>query len=121
MPSINNRALLLDLTAFIAENNIRRGVLTVATNTLSTGEGILERSMILDPTATTTLQGLTGNQATVIKTNVPLNVTLWLAQGEGENVQFVINTLFVWTDAIDHIDMTNSSLTDQASVRILHL
>ena len=119
MPSTRNRALLMDLTAFIAENNVRRSILTVATNTLSTGEGILERSLVLTAGSTLTLTAISGNQATVIRTTKPLTCQMTIPNADP--ITFKITNLFVFTDTVTSLVLTNGESTAEAQIRFLQI
>jgi hypothetical protein len=109
MPSLNNKALLFEISAFIADNNIRRSVLTVATNTMATDGVVMDRSMIVQPNDTPAkIECIANNKATIIKcTGGPVMVTVTV----GTNftpVQFEIASVWIMTTAISNLSVFNS-------------
>lgn len=119
MPSISNRSLLLGLTVHTAENNIRRGVLVSNANARADEEGILERSANLAPGTSITINGITNNSCLVLTTNIPVQI----AFNRGtDSITFTVNSLFVYTDNMSNLVITNPSLaTKNANIRLIQV
>lgn len=115
MPSIANTALLLQLEAYIAENNIRRGIQTVVANVQGGDSGLEDRSKLLAPAEAFTHTGLTNNKATVIKVSAPVTVDLTNADG---TLTFTVASLFVFTDNITSLIITNPGAAGTTPVRL---
>lgn len=118
MPSTNNQALLLDLQVFLATNNIRRGVLSVAINAATESNNFVEQTIDVAASGTKTYTCLTGNVCTVIRTSIPINVVV--TKGIA-TFSFTINSLFVFTDSIDQILFTNPDATNIATLRLVQI
>lgn len=109
MPSLNNRALLLQLEAFVADNNIRRSVLTTATNALSIDGVLNDRSLNVAPALETPLsiECVPNNKTTVFRcVGGPLTVSAKF----GTNVlpvEFEVLSMWVMSTPITELTVTN--------------
>lgn len=118
MPSTNNQALLLDLQVFLANNNIRRGVLSVAINATSVSNHYVEQTIDVPANDNKRFTCAVGNVCTIIRTTKP--ITVLLTHG-ADTSTFVINSLFVFTDTVDLLQFVNNSPTDVATLRLLQI
>lgn len=119
MPSTNNRALLLELTAFLAENNIRRGVLNCAVNAQAEAAAYQEESRNIGPSSSYTYTSLSPNSMFVMRVTKPVRLTITKASVAW--VAFVVNSLFVFSDSFDSVVIANQSTTDSSNVTILQV
>jgi len=119
MPSTNNRALLLELTAFLAENNIRRGVLSCAVNAQAVDSAYQEESRNIAALGSYTYTSLTNNSLIVVRASKPVRLTITKASVAW--VPFMVNSLFVFSDAFDSMVIANLSATDASNVTILQV
>lgn len=119
MPSVANRALLTELTVYLAENNIRRGVLTVGTNSQADEEGVFERSVVLQPGQTFELDCIVNNKFTVIRVTKPVGASLITGT---ETHNFNIHNLFVLSDNFTSMVLTRpADALDATQVRIIQI
>jgi len=119
MPSTNNQALLLDLQVFLANNNIRRGILNVAVNASAPGNQCIEQSLDVPiNNGVRTFTSVANNSCTVIRTSKP--VTAILTKG-ADTFTFNLKSLLVFPDTVDTIQFTNTSLVDVATLRIVQI
>lgn len=118
MPSINNQALLLNLEVYLANNNIRKGILNVVANASAPGNQCVEQSFDVGVNSSLNYTSILNNSCTVIRTTKP--VTVILTRGL-QTFTFVINSLFVYSDAIDSFTFTNASLVDVATIRLVQI
>jgi hypothetical protein len=113
MPSLNSKALLFEINTFIADNNIRRSVLTLATNTQST-DGVLNDRSLLVKTGLVTpivIDCVDNNKATIIKcTGGPLTFTVKI--GDNEPDTFPVASVWVMTTNIKELSVTNPGTRD---------
>lgn len=119
MPSTNNKALLLQLEVFIADNNIRNSAFTVVANAQATDATVTEQSFLIKSGDTKMIASLAVNKATVIRVSKPLPVTITNAGGS-----FVtsIDSLFVHTGPITSLLFENNVLgAPDSQVRILQV
>jgi hypothetical protein len=119
MPSTNNRALLLELTAFLAENNIRRGVLSCAVNAQALASAYQEESRNIAPSGTYTYTSLSPNSMIVMRVSKPVRLTITKASVVW--VPFMVNSLFVFSDSFDSVVIANLSTTDTSNVTLLQV
>ena len=115
MPSIANSALLLQLETFFAENNIRRGIQTVAVNLQGGDSGLDDRSKLLAGQEVLAFTCLTGNKGTVIRCGAPLTVTLTNGLG---SFTMTVASLMVLTSNITGLSITNPAATGTTPVRL---
>lgn len=118
MPSTNNRALLMNLEVFLADNNIRRGILSAAANVQSVTNNFVEQTLDVAPNSTNSFTCALTSQCLVIRVTKPVNVVM--TRGE-ESLSFTINSLFVFTDTSDLLEFTNLSLTEISTVKLIQL
>lgn len=119
MPSTNNRALLLELTAFLAENNIRRGVLSVAVNAQSEGNAYEEKSRNVAASSSFTYTALVPNSLIVMRVTKPVRLTITKASVAW--LPFMVNSLWVFSDAFDSVVIANLSSTEASNVTLLQV
>ena len=118
MPSMSDRALLMELNVNMVENHIRRGVLSVAANIQSTDQEVIERSKTIQPDDDWTFESLTVNKGTIIRAqNGPINAVITKGL---ETWTLVINSLFVITDEVGDIVFSNpDTATKAVLVRVI--
>lgn len=118
MPALSDRALLVELSLFSVDNNIRRGVLTVAANIPATDSAMLESSKILSPGESWTFTSLTVNKGTIVRTQGgPVNL---VADNGPETWTMTINSLFVATSPLGDLTFTNpANATSNVLVRVI--
>ena len=116
MPSTDNSAVLLQLEAFIAVNNIRRSVFQVVSNAQATNANISERSFNLPAGQEELLTGLASNKCTVIRVSKPVKAILTNAAG---SLEVIINSLFVHSDNLTSIKLSHTATGTISQVRIL--
>jgi hypothetical protein len=109
MPSIKNKALLLNVDVFLAENNIRRGISSFAVNAQAEDQAFREQSLIVPANTTKTYASLHPNTLTVVRTTKPLQVTM--QRGEDAS-SFVINSIWIFSSAFDALVMNNEGSED---------
>jgi hypothetical protein len=115
MPSVKNSSLLLHLQVFQADNNIRRGIQTVATNVQASDEGIVDRTKVLDPLENFSFDCVPDNKVTVIRCSAPLDVTL--VQGVN-TLTFTVTSLLIFTDHVDDLSFSNLAIAGTDPVRL---
>lgn len=108
MPSLNNRALLMEITAFVSENNIRQAALLMATNTKASTGSVTDRSIYLEAnTSDTVIECIPGNKATMLKTTAgPVTVNAKLGAST-TFTEFVIDSVMVLTTPITALQISN--------------
>lgn len=119
MPGINNKALLLQLEVFIADNNIRSAAFTAVANAQATDGTITEQTFLVKSGDSKTFACLNVNKATIIRVSKPLAVTITNMTGS-----FVtsIDSLFVHTGQITSISFANTVAgAPDSQVRILQV
>ena len=122
MPSQTNQALLLQLDVFLAENNIRNGVLSVATNSASPGNTFLERSLDVPANGTKVFTCEPGNSCLVVRALKPVTATITRTVGLVTTTSvIVINSLLVLSDYCTSISFANANTTDVATLRIVQI
>lgn len=118
MPSMSDRALLMELNVLMVENHIRRGVLSVAANIQASEQEVIERSKTIQPNESWTFESLDVNKGTIIRAqNGPINATITKGL---ETWTTVINSLFVVTDELGDIVFSNpNTATKAVLVRVI--
>lgn len=112
MPSVASRALLLELSASMVHNNIRRGVLQVAANFQASNQEFQERSKTLQPGEDWTFSSLPGNTVTVIRSSngpVDIETTVGLAA-----LELTVPSLMVYPDVLGDIVFKNPGTATRA-------
>lgn len=122
---MTSRALLVQIEAFVAENNIRRSVLLCATNTQNASDVVNDISAVLKSPAQTPADTLnficaTGNKATMIRTTGgPARITVTFSAQSP--VTFTLDSIFLITSNIVSLVVHNDSTTVPISVRIIQI
>lgn len=122
MPSLNNKALLFEINTFIADNNIRRSVLTLATNTQSTDGVLNDRSLLVKTglSVPINIECVDNNQATIIKcTGGPLMFTAKIADN-ADAITFQVASVWVMTTNIKELAVINPGTRD-TQMRIIQV
>lgn len=115
---MSNKAVLLDLGVFIADNNVRRNVASLRVNAQSAnGEVNTRDTNVLPSGGTFTYTSIPDNSMTLIKVSKP--VTADINQGS-TTYSVVINSLYVTTDAITGVVLTNDGV-DPSQVFIIQI
>lgn len=122
MPALNNKSLLLEVAAFVADNNIRRGVLTMATNSMATDGTFNDRSLNVATGLQTPVEVavVPDNKMTLLKTTGgPIRVTAKI--GENLNaVEFDVASVWVQSTEVKELSLINAG-TRAVQVRILQV
>ena len=119
MPSSNNKALLLQLEVFIADNNIRNAAFTAVANVQATDATITEQSFLVKASTIKLFTSLVVNRATIIRVSKPLEVTLTTDTG---SLVTSIASLFVHTGPLVSILFNNvAAVSPDSQVRILQV
>jgi len=114
MPSLNNKALLFEINTFVADNNIRRSVLTIATNTQSTDGVLNDRSLLVKTGLTDPLniECVPNNKATIIKcTSGPLTVQVKLGANT-DAVEFEVASVMILSTPVTDLKVINNGTRD---------
>lgn len=119
MPSTNNRALLVELTVFLAENNIRRGVAKFAVNAQASDSAYQEESRNLAPLGAYTYTCIDPNAMTILRASRPVSVTI--TKGADVWETFNVNSIFVFSDSFTSMVVTNLSATDSTNLTLLQV
>lgn len=115
---MSNKAVLLDLGVFIADNNVRRNVASLRVNAQSlNGEVNTRDTNVLPDGGTFSYTSIPDNSLTLIKASKP--VTADINQGS-TTYTVVINSLYVTTDAITGVVLTNDG-DDPSQVLIIQV
>jgi hypothetical protein len=119
MPSINNQALLLDLEVFLANNNIRRGIMSLAVNAAANPPNeFMEAGLSIPPSTSKNFTCGLNNVCTVVRTTKPVIATMLKGNYP---FTFTIKSLWVFTDTFDSIEFANASVVDTATVRVIQI
>ena len=118
MPSTNNRALLLQLEAFMADNNIRRGLFTVVANAQATDSNVIEQTFAIEPNTSRAFVCLPTNTATVIRASKTVKIKMKINQVD---VEGDINSLFVYTGPLEEIELSVNLGQPTSQIRILQV
>lgn len=116
---------MVQIEAFVAENNIRRSVLLCATNTQNASESLNDTSAVLKTPSATPADTLNficavGNKATMIRTTGgPVRATVTF--GSQSPVTFVIDSIFLVTTNVTALILRNESTVTPISVRIIQI
>ena len=116
MPSVANKAVLIQLGVFLAENNVRRNIAAFNVNVPSLNSEVNERAFNIQPTASSTYTSITNSSILLIRTSIPLTAVLVTPSG---TLNITINSLFVFTAGTTSIALTNPSTTDVAQVSVV--
>jgi len=116
MPTISNKAIQLDVKAYIVDNNIRRSVLSTRAVALATDANIIQNTLVLGPNDSSVLPVTASNNFTFIKTDRPIKITMTNSSGS-----FVINTsnIFAISDNITGLLLENLSTMVSAEVFVI--
>lgn len=113
-----NKAVLLDLGVFIADNNVRRNVASLRVNAQSVnGEVNTRDTNVLPDGGTFSYTSIPDNSLTLIKVSKP--VTADINQGS-TSYTVVISSMYVTTDAIEGVVLTNDGV-DPSQVLIIQV
>lgn len=122
MPTVANKALLLELNVSMVDNNIRRGILQVVANVQSDQSEAVERSKTIEPTANWVFSSLAVNSCTVIRAqNGPVTLVITRPAPYNDTITVKVNSLFVLTDLVGNIQITNPSATKAVLVRVIQM
>lgn len=113
-----DKAILLDLGVFLADNNVRRNIATVRVNAQSTNGDVNQRDTNVLPGGSYSYTSLTPNKLTVIKASKP--VLAEINQGS-TSYSVVINSLYVTSDAFTSLVLNNSSISEPSQVTIIQV
>ena len=113
------KAVLFDLRAYLADNNVRRSIASFSVNYGSLAESVALQSFLIPPGGSTTITTPMNPAAvTMIRTDQPLTVVLTLRNTN--TLTFAINTLFVIDDDVLSLALSaSSSNPDSAQVTVL--
>ena len=115
---MSNKAVLLDLGVFIADNNVRRNVASLRVNAQSVNGEVNTRDTNVLPTGGIfSYTSIPDNSMTLIKVSKP--VTADINQGSS-SYTVVINSLYVTTDVIEGVVLTNDG-ADPSQVFIIQI
>ncbi len=114
---MSNKAVLLDLGVFIADNNVRRNIASLRVNAQSTNGEVNTRDTNVLPSGIFSYTSIPDNSLTLIKVSKP--VTADINQGSS-SYTVIINSLYVTTDAIEGIVLTNDG-SDPSQVFIIQV
>ncbi len=126
MPSLANKALLCELSVFVADNAIRRGVLLTTTNNQSGNNSVSDISTTIAPSTSVGLSPLPANGMTVLRaTGGPVTVTIKFGDpalaGSLTAVTFTISNVFVASTQIASLTVANPSTTDNVQLRAIQI
>jgi len=100
-----DKAVLLDLGVYVADNNVRRSVASFRVNSQSANGDVSQRDTnVLPDGGTWAFTSIPDNLLTVIKVSKP--VLAEINQGS-TSFSLVINSLYVMSDAFDDLLLTN--------------
>ena len=119
MPSLQNKALLVRLEADLAQNNVRRNILSFRVNVQSLSNNVAEQSVILQPGQVWTFPVVLNNSITIARAlyaanALPITVN---AQNAGFYA-FTLNSLWVHTDNLVSLTFTNPDPTNAAQLYV---
>jgi hypothetical protein len=119
-----NRALLLQLEAFVAENNIRRSVLLCGTNSRSADSSFSDRSGVLSAFpgagASVNFPCITINKMTVVKVGSPVLLDLVLSSG-GPTITITCDPLTVLSTQVYSLIIRNTDILKSPPYRIIQI
>lgn len=116
MPSINNQALLVNLEVYLANNNIRRGILNVSVNAPAAGNQCVEQSFDIVPSSSLNYTCVLNNSFTIIRVTKPVTVTLIIGL---QTLVFKVTSIFVYSDKIDALTITNDVVAETVTLRLI--
>ncbi len=119
MATSPTKAVLLDLRAYLADNNVRRSIASFSLNYGSTSESVSLQSFVLAPNGVLTITTpMNPSVVTMVFTDTPLTAVLTLRNAS--TLSFNLNTLFVIDNDITSIVLTSpSSNANSAQVTVL--
>lgn len=113
-----NKAVLLNIGVFLADNNVRRNIASFLVNAQSAEAEVNQRDTNVLPEGTYTYESVPDNSLTVIKTSRPL--TAEVNQGS-TSFEIVINSVMILNDAIEGIVFTNEDEDNPAQLSIIQI
>lgn len=118
-----DKALLANLDVYVAEGNVRNGVIRFASNMLSRSPNkeFKESRLLLGPETSTIFDCVPSNSATILRTSKPITLTFSIETGVTSTI--VVESLLVLTTPVlsDAIEIANLSTTDSAKIQLLHI
>lgn len=118
--TLPQKAVLLDLRVFLADNNLRRNTSAFSVNYGSVADDVSMNSFSLGPTVSKTLTPPNPCAVTVLRTSAQVVVSTTLRPanvGDPPKVNtFTVTQLFVIDTDIESITVTNPSATVTAKV-----
>lgn len=118
-----DKALLANLDVYIAEGNVRNGVMRFANNMLSQSPNkeIKESRIVLDAEGSATFDCIESNSATILRTSNPVTLTLSIENSVVSTI--VVDSLLVLTTPVlsATIQIENLSTTNSAKIQLLHI
>ena len=113
------KAVLFDLRAYLADNNVRRSIASFSVNYGSTAESVSLQSFLVPPGGNITITTpFNPAVVTMVRTDQPLTAVLTLRNAS--TLTFTLNTLFVIDNDITSLVLTAAgSNPDSAQVTVL--
>lgn len=113
------KAVLLDVRAYQADNNIRRSVASFSVNYASTAEGLSTNSFLLAVNATKVLANdMNPSAMTLLRTSQPLTVTITFRNTS--QLTLIVTRMMLLDSDISSLSILNpSSNTESAKVTLL--
>lgn len=109
MPSLQNKAILLKLSVDLAENNVRKNILSFNVGVQGQNNNVVEQSLILQPGEVVNFPVITGNSLTLARC---LDGALAVAASNTQGLlNFTLNSLLVLTDNVLSLSFTNPGST----------
>jgi hypothetical protein len=119
MPSLQNKALLIGLEIDLAQNNVRRNLLSFNVGIQSINNDFEERNLTIQPTLSYTFLPTPSHSVTLVRVvGGKLNVR---AQNTQNTMLFDINSLWVYTDKLTSLEFTNPSTETAIQLFIVQL
>ena len=110
MPTANTKAILLNLGAFLADNNVRRNVQSLTYNYNSPSANVVQTQLTLNPGETFTWSSpMSPSAVTVISCTSPLNLSVTLRPTGSYAAR--VNKLHIIDDDVGQLVLTNPSTT----------
>jgi hypothetical protein len=118
MPTAITKAILLNLGAFLADNNIRRNVSSLTYNYNSPAGNVVVNQMTVNPGETFTWNSpMSPSAVTVISTTSPLTISVTLRPSGSYATK--ANKLHIVDDDVGQVVLTNPSTTVPARLIII--
>jgi hypothetical protein len=119
MPSLQNKALLIGLEVDIAQNNVRRNLLSFNVGIPGLDNNFEEHDLIVQPTTSYAFVPAPNHSVTLVRiVGGKLNVR---AQSAQNTMLFDINSLWVHTDKLTFLEFTNPSAETAVQLFIVHI